>query len=142
MKVIRARKHWFYWFVPVSISMLIASLIVACIYILDIYNIDGFVLLWLMFIPVVILFCYWLRWQFDKIEVKNGCLYSRIGIILIKKEIIPLDKISYLSENTNLIGQIFKCGSLVIQSSADGKQIVYPLIYNPSEFIKKVNQLL
>ena len=140
MKTIRAKKHWLYWFVPVSVSLLITFLIVASIYILHINNIDGFVLLWLMMIPTLILFCYWLRWRFDTIEVKDGCLYSRIGILKIKKEIIPLEKISYLSENTNLIGQLIKCGSLVIQSSADGKEIVYPLIYNPSEFIKKVNQ--
>lgn len=142
MKVIKAEKHWLYWFVPVSISSIITLLIFASIYILDKNNIDGLVLLWLMIIPAIILFCYWLRWHFDTIEVKDGCLYSRNGIIFIKKEIIPLEKISYLSEETNLIGHIIKCGSLVIQSSADGRKIIYPLIYNPTDFIKKVNELI
>ena len=124
MNVIRAKKHWLYWFVPISISLVITVLIFAAIYILDVNNIDGLILLWLMIIPAIILLCYWLRWHFDTIEVKEGCLYARNGIILIKKEIIPLEKISYLSENTNLIGQLIKCGSLVIKSSADGKEIV------------------
>ena len=142
MNIIRAKKHWIYWFVPVSVSLLITLFISASIYFLDINNIDGLILLWGMIIPAMILFCYWLRWHFDTIEVKDGCLYSRNGILLIKKEIIPLEKISYLSEETNLIGSLVKCGSLVIQSSADGRKIVYPLIYNPAEFIKKVNELI
>lgn len=114
-----AKKHWFFWFFPVLFSL---------------------IFLFTLILPPIILLWAFLRWKFDKIEIKDGCLYSRLGVISIDKKVIPLDKISFASEKTDILGQLIGVGSLIIQSSASGGEIVYAYIDRPSEFIRMLNE--
>lgn len=114
-----AKKHWFFWFFPVLFSL---------------------IFLFTLILPPIILLWAFLRWKFDKIEIKDGCLYSRLGVISIDKKVIPLEKISFASEKTDILGQLIGVGSLIIQSSAASGQIVYAYIDRPSEFIRMLNE--
>lgn len=114
------KKHWWFWVGPVVWSLILCPII---------------------FPPIIILTIAFLRWKLDKIEVKDGCLYSRIGIIHIDKKTIPLDKISFITEKTNIIAQCFGFGTIQIQSSAFAKDISYDCVSNPSEFVQFVNNV-
>lgn len=118
METYEAKKHWWFWVPPVTISLIFLITLIIPIW----------VMLWAI-----------LRWNLDKIEIKDGCLYSRMGIIFIDKKTIPLEQISMVSEKTDIIAQWLGFGTIEVQSSAFGKTISYPWINNPAEFIKRVN---
>lgn len=112
-------KHWWFWVGPIILSMIFLFTIV---------------------IPIFILIWAALRWKFDKIEIKDGCLYSRIGIINIDKKTIPLEKISMINEKSDIISQWLDFGVIEIQSSAFGKSIQYPCIKHPVGLIEFYNK--
>ena len=118
METYEAKKHWWFWVPPVTNSLIFLITLILPIW----------VMLWAI-----------LRWNLDKIEIKDGCLYSRMGIIFIDKKTIPLEQISMVSEKTDIIAQWLGFGTIEVQSSAFGKTISYPWINNPAEFIKRVN---
>lgn len=112
------KKHWFFWVAPIIWSLIFLPLVI---------------------IPIIILTVAFLRWKLDKIEVKNGCLYSRMGLFSIDKKTIPLSQISFISEKTNILAQCFGFSTIEIQSSAFAKDIFYPCIANASAFVDFVN---
>lgn len=114
-----AKKHWWFWFGPVVVSILFC---------------------WTLIIPIALLGWTALRWKLDKIEYKDGCLYSRMGVIFIDKKAIPLERISMVSEKTDIIAELLGFGSLAIQSSASDSTIVYPCIQKPTDFINFLNK--
>lgn len=115
-----AKKHWFYWVLP-SFWAIVTSITII--------------------IPILILLHAYLRWKSDTLEIKDNCICSRTGIIFINKKTIPIEKISFITERTDIISEKLGFGSIQIQSSADLKAILYMWIVNPSEFIKKVNEI-
>lgn len=115
----KAEKHWWFW-VP--------------------YVIFTLLLCWTIIIPIWLILWGLLRWKLDKIEIKDGNLYSRMGIIFIDKKTIPLDKISFITEKTDIISEWLKFGAIQINSSAFGKAIEYPCIKNPQGFIDFFNK--
>ena len=118
MEKYEAKKHWWHWVSPIFWSILLC---------------------WTIIFPIIILLYAFLRWKLDKIEVKEGCLYSRLGIIFIDKKTIPLEQISYIGESTNLIAQWLGFGDIQVQCSAFAKAIEYPCIINAQELIKIIN---
>lgn len=114
-----AKKHWAIWLNPVVFSILF---------------------IWTIIIPIILLGWTALRWKLDKIEYKDGCLYSRIGVIFIDKKAIPLERISMVSEKTDIIAELLGFGNLVVQSSASDSTIVYSCIKKPAEFISFLNK--
>jgi uncharacterized membrane protein YdbT with pleckstrin-like domain len=118
METYEAKKHWWFWVPPVTISIIFLITLI---------------------IPIWIMLWAILRWNLDKIEIKDGCLYSRMGVIFIDKKTIPLEQISMVSEKADIISQWLGFGTIEVQSSAFGKAISYPWIKNPAEFIKVVN---
>lgn len=119
MQTYEAKKHWWFWVPPVTISLIFLITLIVPIW----------VMLWAV-----------LRWKLDKIEIKDGCLYSRMGIIFIDKKTIPLEQISFVSEKSDIISQWLGFSCIQVNSSAFGKAIEYPCIANPSEFIKVINE--
>ena len=113
-----AKKHWWFWVAPITFSILFLFTII--------------IPAWIMIYTV-------LRWKLDKIEIKDGCLYSRIGVIFIDKKSIPLEQISFVSEKTDIISQWLGFSCIQVNSSAFGKAIEYPCIANPAEFIQFIN---
>ena len=93
-----------------------------------------------MIVPILIFGITYLRWELDKIEVKDGCLYSRIGVISIDKKSIPLEQISFIGETTDIISQWIGFGNIQVQSSAFAKAIEYSCIANPQGLVKYVNE--
>ncbi len=114
-----AEKHWFFWVMPVIVSLLTIITVI---------------------LPIFIMGWATLRWKLDKIEYKNGCLYSRLGVIFIDKKAIPLEKISVVSEKTDIISELLGFGSLVVQSSAMDSTITYTFIQKPTNFIEFLNK--
>lgn len=114
-----AKKHWWFWVAPVIISL---------------------IFLFTLIIPVWVMLWAILRWNLDKIEIKEGCLYSRMGVIFIDKKTVPLEQISFVSEKTDIISQWLGFSCIQINSSAFAKSIDYPFIANPSEFISTINE--
>lgn len=121
-----AKKHWWFWILPISYSLIF--LLLATIW-------QGMLLfiVWIMIWAI-------LRWKFDKIEMKEGCLYSKMGIIFIDKKTIPLEQISFVSEKMDIISQLLGFACIQVNSSAYGKAIEYPCIANSSEFVKTFNE--
>lgn len=113
-----AKKHWWFWMPYIFISLL---------------------LLFTIIIPLWLLIWAALRWKLDKIKIKDGCLYSREGVIFINKKTIPLEQISLVSEKSDILSEWLGFGVIEIQSSAFGKSINYPCIANPAEFIQFIN---
>mgnify|MGYP007065376858 FL=1 len=113
-----AKKHWWFWVAPALVSILF---------------------LFTLIIPIWVMLWAILRWNLDKIEVRDGALYSRMGIIFIDKKTIPIEQISFVSEKTDIISQWLGFSCIQVNSSAFGKAIEYPCIANPSEFIKYIN---
>lgn len=113
-----AEKHWYFWMPSILISILLCFTII---------------------LPILILLWTWLRWKTDKLEVKDGCLCSKIGIIFIDKKTIPLEQISFITEKTDILSEWLGFGCIQVQSSAFSKAIQYPCIKNPGELIKFVN---
>lgn len=134
MEVIKAEKHWAF-FVPCFFYCIFVLLIMFPFF----FGIGGSILIILP--PFLIIAYYVLLYKFEKIEVKENRLCSRTGLINIRQENIPLDKISYLSEEKNILGLIFGFGTITVQSSAVSSTIKYPYIKKPNEFIQKVNDL-
>ena len=118
METYEAKKHWFFWVPPVVVSL---------------------VFIWTIIIPIWYLLWAFLRWKLDKIEVKDGCLQSRIGILVIDKKTIPLEQISFVTEKQDIISQLLGFACIQVNSSAFGKAVEYPCIANPSEFVKFIN---
>lgn len=133
MKSYEAKKHWWSWLLPVSIALIITLLILP-VSLSEVYG------LFLYIIPILIILWPALRWKLDKIEIKDGCLYSRMGVIFIDKKLIPLEQISFVTEKMNIFSQFLGFGSIIIQSSAFAKAIDYPYISNPSEFVQAINE--
>ncbi|MBS5801493.1 MAG: PH domain-containing protein [Brachyspira sp.] len=119
METYEAKKHWWFWTVPAFISILF---------------------IWTLIIPIWAMLWAILRWNLDKIEIKDGCLYSRMGIIFIDKKTIPLEQISFVSEKADIISQWLGFACVQVNSSAFGKAIEYPCIAKPSEFIRFINE--
>lgn len=113
-----AKKHWFFWVVPSVISILF---------------------IWTIIVPIIVMGWAVLRYKLDVIEYKDGCLYSRLGVLNIDKKAIPIDKISMVSEKTNIIAQLLGFGSLEVQSSAFNSTIIYTCIEKPTDFITFLN---
>lgn len=118
METYVAKKHWYFWVPYILMSVLF---------------------IWTIIIPIWLMLWALLRWNLDKIEIKEGCLYSRTGIIVIDKKTIPLEKISFVTEKSDIISESLKFACIQINSSAFGKAIQYPCIANPAEFIKFIN---
>lgn len=118
METYEAKKHWWFWMPPVFVSL---------------------VFIWTVIIPIWYLLWAFLRWKLDKIEIKDGCLQSRMGIIVIDKKTVPLEQISFVSEKQDIISQLLGFACIQVNSSAFGKAIEYPCIANPSEFVKFIN---
>ncbi|MBS6552951.1 MAG: hypothetical protein KH321_03295 [Clostridium sp.] len=118
METYIARKHWWFWVAPIFISL---------------------VFLITLIVPIWVMIAAFLRWKFDKIEIKDGCLISRMGIVFIDKKTIPLEQISFVSEKGDIISQWLGFSCIQVNSSAFGKAIEYPCIANPGEFIKVIN---
>lgn len=112
------QKHWFHWVMPAIIS------IIFC---------------WTIIIPVLMLLYTFLRMKLDKIYIKDGCLYSRLGIILIDKKAIPLQQISFITVKADIISEWLKMGCIQIQSSAFASEIRYLYIKNPDKMVEFVN---
>lgn len=125
------KKHWWFWVAPVSIALVISFFIVRDNLSIDIASFT---------VPILIILWTGLRWQSDKIEIKDGYLYSQRGLFFIDRKTIPIEQISFVSEKTNIISQSLGFGSIVIQSSAFAKEIDYPYISNPGEFVKAINE--
>ena len=119
MESLEIKKHWWYWVSPIFWSV---------------------VLCWTIIAPLIYLPYAFLRWKLDKIEIKDGCLCSRLGIISIDKKTIPLDQISYIGEKTNIIAQSLGFGDIQVQCSAFAEAIAYPCIANAQELIQYVNE--
>lgn len=115
-----AKKHWFFWMLPSFFALLT---------------------IWSIILPIVIFLIAYLRWKSDILEIKDGCIYSRTGVIFLDKKTIPIDKISFITEKSNILSEKIGFGMIQIQSSAYAKEITYPYIVNPSEFIQKVNEI-
>lgn len=118
METYEAKKHWWFWVAPTLTSLILLITII---------------------VPIWVMLYATLRWYLDKIIIKDGCLYSRMGVIFIDKKTIPLEQISFVSEKTNIISQWLGFSCIQVNSSAFGKAIEYPCIANPAEFIKVIN---
>lgn len=114
-----AKKHWWFWMAPIVVSLIFLITLIIPIW----------VMLWAV-----------LRWKLDKIEIKEGCLYSRMGVLFIDKKTIPLEQISFVSEKSDIISQWLGFSCIQVNSSAFGKAIEYPCIAEPSKFIEVINQ--
>lgn len=119
MEKFEVKKHWWFWVAPVIWSLIFSFTII---------------------LPIVFLGFAFLRWKLDKIEIKEGCLCSRLGMIFIDKKTIPLEQISFIGEKTDIIAQWLGFGNIQVQSSAYAKAIEYPCIANPQNMIKYVNE--
>jgi membrane protein YdbS with pleckstrin-like domain len=120
METYVAKKHWWFWVPYITLSILF---------------------IWTLIIPIWLILWAFFRWKLDKIEIKDGCLCSRLGIIIIDKKTIPLEKISFVSEKQDIISEMLGFACVQIQSSADSNAIIYPCIANSAEFVKKINEL-
>lgn len=118
METYEAKKHWWFWVLPVGVSLLTV---------------------WTIIIPIWYLLWAFLRWKLDKIVIKDGCLQSKMGIIFIDKKTVPLEQISFVSEKQDIISQLLGFACIEINSSAFGKAIEYPCIANPSKFVQFIN---
>lgn len=118
MEVYSAKKHWWFWVPPILVSL---------------------VFIWTLIVPIWVMLYAFFRWKLDKIEIKDGCLYSRMGIIFIDKKTIPLDKISFVTEKSDIISELLKFACIQVNSSAFGKDIEYPCIANPTKFVDYIN---
>jgi|GEM_PF-5570886 len=114
-----AKKHWWFWVGPCILSLILIFTVIA---------------------PIIILGFAFLRWKLDVIEVKDGCLYSRLGIIFIDKKTIPLEQISFVTEKTDILSQWLGFGTIQVQSSAFAKAIEYSCIEKPQNMIKYINE--
>lgn len=113
-----AKKHGYFWAPSVFFSILLCFTVI---------------------IPIFILLWTFLRWKLDKLEIRDGCLYSRTGVIFIDKKTIPLEQISFISVKTDIISEMQGFGCIQIQSSAFAKAVEFPCIKKPDELIKFVN---
>ena len=120
METYVAKKHWWFWVPYITLSILF---------------------IWTLIIPIWLILWAFFRWKLDKIEIKDGCLCSRLGIIIIDKKTIPLEKISFVSEKQDIISEMLGFACVQIQSYADSNAIIYPCIANSAEFVKKINEL-
>lgn len=118
MEVYEAKKHWWFW-VP--------------------YILFSLIFIWTFIIPIWLLLWALLRWKLDKIEIKDDVLYSRMGIICIDKKTIPLNKISFVTEKSDIISEWLGYSCIQVNSSAYGKAIEYPCIANSTEFVNIIN---
>lgn len=119
MQTYEAKKHWWFWVPYITLSILFV---------------------WTLILPLWLIIWAFLRWKLDKIEIKEGCLYSRMGVIFIDKKTIPLEQISFVNEKTDIISELLGFGCIQVNSSAFGKAIEYPCIAKSSEFIKFINE--
>lgn len=119
METYEAKKHWWFWMPYIFIAILF---------------------IWTLIIPILVILWAILRWKLDKIVIKDGCLYSRMGIIFIDKKTIPLEQISFVSEKADIISQWLGFACIQVNSSAFGKAIEYPCIANPEALIKFINE--
>lgn len=104
------------------------------------YVLLGIVLLPVFFIGIFVIIWALLRYKFDKIEIDETQLYSRLGLVNIDIKTIPLNKISMVSVKTNIITQLLNFGTIEVQSSALNSTIMYPFIDNASEIVTQINK--
>lgn len=102
----------------------------------------GVILLPIFFIGIFVIIWALLRYKFDKIEIDENQLYSRLGLLNIDIKTIPLNKISMVSVKTDIISQLFGFGTIAVQSSAISSTIMYPFIDNASEIVNQINKRL
>lgn len=114
------KKHWFHWVMPSIISILFC---------------------WTLIVPVFMLLYTFLRWKLDKIYIKDGCLYSRLGIIIIDKKAIPIKQISFITVKADIVSEWLKMGCIYVQSSAFSNDIRYLYIKDPDKMVSVVNNL-
>lgn len=119
MENLEIKKHWLWWGWFVVFSILTV---------------------WSLIFPILILGYAFLRWKLDKIEIVDGILKSREGLICINKKAIPLDKISMVNTNTNFISEMLHAGDLIVQSSAENNAIKYSCIENPEIIVDFINK--
>lgn len=112
------QKHWFHWVMPVIWSVIFC---------------------WTLIVPFIMLLYTFLRIKLDKIYIKDGCLYSRLGVILIDKKAIPLKQISFITVKADIISEWLKMGCIQIQSSAIASDITYLYIKEPDKMVEFVN---
>lgn len=129
------KKHWLFWGSPVLFS---------CILLAFVWPLFLFPTTFLVAALIILIPFTWasLRWKLDIIQIKEDCLYSRIGVIFIDEKNIPLEQISFISQHKNIISSLLKCSDIQIQSSALGNNniIQYRDIANAEEFISIINE--
>ena len=115
------QKHWFFFVVPIVIGTLL----------LPVFGIGLLVYLWAF-----------LRYKFDKVEIKDGQLYSRLGLINIDTKTIPLNKISMVSVKSDIFSELLGFGVIQVQSSAFNSTISYPYIKDAKKAAEIINEQL
>lgn len=121
MENLTVEKHWFTWFMPSLISIICICTLV------------------LIPVAIIIMLYTFLRWKFDKIEFKDGCFYSRIGLIMINRKSIPIEQISFIDIKADFISEAMHMGTIQVQSSAFAKAISYNFIKEPEKITQYVN---
>ena len=86
-------------------------------YFLYTYIFLGIILLPVFFIGASVILWAFLRNRFDKIEIDKNQIYSRLGIININIQTIPLNKINNISVKANKITKLLGFSTIEIQSS-------------------------
>lgn len=119
METYTVEKHWFTFVPPLFWSVILSFTVI---------------------MPFIIMFWALLRYKLDKIEVKDGLLCSRIGVIAIDKKTIPLDQISFITVRNDIISEWMGFGCIEVQSSAFAKAISYLYIKNPQGLVDFVNK--
>lgn len=137
MQEIQLYKHGFFFVKPFICSILIFIIISPAIFVNP--KDDWMIGPLAMAISLLPLIWAFLRFKLDKIEIKNGQLYSRIGLINIDTKTIALNKISMVSAKKNLITMLFDFGTIEIQSSAINSTITYPYIANITQIVNIIN---
>ena len=90
-----AKKHWWFWIPYIFLSILFC---------------------WTIIIPIWLIIWAVLRWKLDKLEIKDGCLYSRTGILNIDKKSIPLEKISIINIKSDIISEALNFGQIEVKN--------------------------
>lgn len=100
-------------------------------------------LMFIVFCEMLISVYIFSAWYFDYYQIQPDALVHVRGILLRKKDAVPIADIESVRPDYGSIGKLFGYGTLVVRLSSSGKDVQFSYVSSPQRyvaFIKKLKQ--
>lgn len=135
-------QHWITLVFPILLCIMgTIPFIVILIFKFSEFRNEYYFLISLVLFPGLFLLVKWIQKRFKKWIITNQRVITEWGVFSVNIKESPLDKINSISFHKSFWGRILNYGDVVIQTAAEGGDIVFDRVARPDIFANTVSEM-